>query len=61
MIDDRAYPKMLAILPSRNSYRVFNGGLSSENLDEFLEGVFGSRWIKSNIKMEDYLLPNTEL
>lgn len=30
MIDDRSYPKILSILPSRNSYKMYNKPIEQE-------------------------------
>jgi hypothetical protein len=65
LISDRSSPKVLAIWPSSNSYKIYNGEVEESGIDQFLEKVFGSRgWIKFQRKHEDYLFakePNKDL
>lgn len=48
LIADRSSPKMIAVWPSSNSYRVYNGEFSSQGVEEFISSkLFGTRgWIK---------------
>ena len=56
LISDRQSPKLLAVWSSSNSYKIYNGELNEESLEEFIEKLFGSRgWIKFQRKHEEYL------
>lgn len=61
MIDDRSYPKIVSIYPSRNSYKTYNKQLEQGQFGKYLKEIFSSNWIRFNNKVESYLFPEGEL
>lgn len=56
MIEDKAAPKMVATWEGINSYRIYNGGNTYEDLNSFIDHLMERRrWIKFEKKSIDLL------
>lgn len=54
MINDRAAPVLVSVWDSINSYRIYNGALTHDDLNSYLKTILERRgWIKSQGKIVD--------
>lgn len=64
MIDDRDAPKLVSVWDSLNSYRIYNGKINHDDLDDYLKTILERKgWIKYQNKFNNALFPvtNTDL
>ena len=62
MIEDKAVPKMVATWEGINSYRIYNGVNTYDDLHSFIEKLMErKRWIKFEQKSIDLLFGNSNV